>query len=260
MSDKEDQLGSVPKLAPARDEIASFQRSNARGSFATGLGEVPDVDGGSSSAVMKTLMALVVLVLLATAAMSGYLYQKLTFAETALRLSESRIGQLEQRLSVTDESMSESSDAIKEKTMEMDSEIRKLWDNVWKKSKKQFALYDKHLRQLDSKIAASDSFIVASRAQQTKTDKLFTDLDKELTLVKATQATVASNKKKLTRQESSLESANDKLNRIKAQNAKLDQRIKGTEEWVESINGFRRQVLRDIDGLKKSTAQLQASP
>jgi septal ring factor EnvC (AmiA/AmiB activator) len=78
--------------------------------------------------------------------------------------------------------------------------------------------------------------------------------------VKTTQATASSNKSNLARQESSLESANDKLNRINSQLAKLDQRIKGTEEWVESINGFRRQVLRDIDSLNKSTAQLQASP
>jgi len=198
--------------------------------------------------------------LLATAGMSGYLYQKLVFAETALRLSESRIGQLEQRLSVTDESMSESSDAIKEKTMEMDSEIRKLWDNVWKKSKKQFALYDKRLKKHDSQIAANDGFIVDSKTQQNKNDRLFSDLAKELTSVKATQVTVSSNKSKLARQESSLESANDKLNRSNTQIAKLDKRIKGTEEWVESINGFRRQVLRDIDGLKKSTAQLQAAP
>lgn len=249
-------------MAPARDEIASRQRNSARGSFVAGLGEVPDVAGGSSSssAVMKTLMALVVLVLLGTAAMSGYLYQKLTFAETALRLSESRIGQLEQRLSITDESMSESSDAIKEKTMEMDSEIRKLWDNVWKKSKQQFALYDKHLGKIDGQIAANNSFVVASKVQQTKTDTLFTDLAKELTTVKATQKTVSSNKTKLARQESSLESANDKLNRINTQLAKLDKRIKGTEEWVESINGFRRQILRDIERLNNSTAQLQAVP
>lgn len=259
MSERDDHIGSVPKMTPARDEIASFQRSNARGSFAAGLGEVPDV-AGSSSVVMKTAMTLVVLVLIATAGMSAYMYQKLGFAEKSIRLYEVRIAQLEQRLSLTDESMSESSDAMKEKTQEMDSEIRKLWDNVWKKSKLRFAQYDVQLKKHEKSIIASEQFISASKLTQSKNKKIIADLGKELSGVKSTQAAVESNRKKLIRQESTLESSNDKLNRVNAGIAKLDSRVKETEGWIESINGFRRQVNRDIGELKRKTAQLQASP
>lgn len=258
MSSNDDQLDNGPKIAPAHDEIASFHRGSARGSFAASLGEVPDVKGGPSG-VMKTILTVVVLVLLATAAMAGFMYQKLVYAEKSIRLYETRIGDLEKRLSVTDESMSESSDAIKEKTREMDSEIRKLWDNVWKKSKERFAEYDVKLASHDKSIANSDKFIVSSKLLQSKNSQVFADLGKQLEKVKSTQNTVQANQRKLERHESNIETVSDKVNRTNSSIANLEIRVKETEEWVESINGFRRQLNRDIIELKKKVGQMQMS-
>ena len=141
-----DHIGHVPKITPAHDEIASYQRSQAKSGLINSLGAVPDVPGGASSPASTTALVLVVLIVLATAGLSAYLYQKLQLAEQSIVNYELRISDLERRLSVTDESMTESSVAMKVKVREMDSEIRKLWDNVWKKTKSRMAQHDAQLK------------------------------------------------------------------------------------------------------------------
>ncbi|ARN72855.1 hypothetical protein [Oceanicoccus sagamiensis] len=254
----DDHIGHVPKITPAHDEIASFQRNQAKGQLAASLGEVPDVGAaGSASASMatKSVLTLVVLVLLATAAWAGYLHQKLQIAEKSLQNYELRIGDLERRLMVTDESMGESSAAMKVKLRELDSEVRKLWDNVWKKSKQKFAENDALLKLHTESIAASDAFIASAKQQMTKRDDVVAGLSQQLQKTQQLHSQVAENQLVLGQQEKSLENMADKTNRVSADLGKLDRRVKGTEEWVESINGFRRQVNRDLTALKQGSSQ-----
>ncbi len=255
----DDHIGHVPKITPAHDEIASFQRSQAKGSLVDSLGEVPDVGsaGGSASMATKSILTLVVLVLLATAAWAGYLHQKLQIAEKSLQNYELRIGDLERRLNVTDESMGESSAAMKVKLRELDSEVRKLWDNVWKKSKARLAAHEALLEKHTQSIADSDTFIASAKQQMTKRDDVVAGLSQQLKKTQQLHSQVAENQLMLNQQEKSLEIVADKSNRVSADLGKLDRRVKGTEEWVESINGFRRQVNRDLGTLKQSVGQMQ---
>jgi methyl-accepting chemotaxis protein len=254
----DDHIGHVPKITPAHDEIASYNRSKAKGAFAASLGDVPDVQGNSS--VMKPLVAAVVLMLVVTLGLSAYLYKQLTETQSMIRLYEVRIGDLEQRLSVTDESMSESSVAMKVKVKEMDSEIRKLWDNVWKKSKESFAKIDVTLKNHQQSIASSDAYIASAKQLQSKNDRVVADLTQQLTSIKSMQSTVTNNQKLLASQERSIETTNDKVNRMTNSVTALDRRVKETEEWVESINGFRRQANRDINELNQKIGQMHPAP
>ncbi|MEE8056244.1 MAG: hypothetical protein V3T17_00165 [Pseudomonadales bacterium] len=254
-----DPIGHAPKIVPAHDEIASYQRNKAKGSLVASLGEVPDVLGNGGSLASITVLAVVVLVLLAMVGTAGYLYQKLSLAEQAIQNYELRISDLERRLSVTDESMSESSVAIKVKVRELDSEIRKLWDNVWKKTKQQFAEHDAQLKKHEQRINQSDVFIVTAKRQILKNDTVVAGLTTQLAKAKKMQLTVAANQKTLGQQEARFETTADKLNLLNSHVKKLDRRIKDTEEWVDSINGFRRQVNRDIGTLKQHVGQLQGS-
>lgn len=253
----DDHIGHVPKMTPAHDEIASFKRTKAKGSFAASLGDVPDVQGNSS--VMKPVVTAMVLVLIVALGLSGYLYQRVTEAENMMKLYEARIGSLEQRLSVTDESMSESSVAMKVKVKEMDSEIRKLWDNVWKKSKESFAKIDVTLNNHQKSIATNEAYISSAKQLQSQNDQVVNDLKQQLAGVKQTQSTVTANQKLLASQERSIETTNDKINRTTNSIAVLDNRVKETEEWVESINGFRRQVNRDVSELNQKLGQMQGA-
>lgn len=262
MSRKDDDYtGPVPNMTPAHDEIASFKRNQPKGVLGA-LGSVPDVASHSagSSTVVKTALTLLSLLLMATLAWAGYLQLQLQAADKSLANYEQRIGSLERQLSVTDESMSESSVAMKVKIRELDSEIRKLWDNVWKKSKQKFAQHDKLLKEQQQSIASHEAFIGTVKQQLSKNDNVVASLGKQLKAAEQLQSKVAANSKALGGINSTAESAADKANRLNSEILKLERRIKETEGWLESINGFRRQVNRDLSTLKQSVGQLQAPP
>ncbi|MEH6558741.1 MAG: hypothetical protein V7708_13145 [Oceanicoccus sp.] len=250
----DDHIGHVPKITPAHDEIASFQRAKAKGTLSASIGDVPNVDGPatSSSVIMKSTLTAVVLVLLATAGWAGYLHLKLQVAQQSLRNYDSRITDLERQLSVTDESMSESSVAMKVKLRELDSEVRKLWDNVWKKSKQQLAAHDLSLAKQQSSIESNTAFVALAKQLLSKNDSVIEGLSQQLKKAEQMRSQVTANQKAITQQNNVAESAVDKANRVSKDIQKLNGRIKSTEEWIESINGFRRQVNRDISALKKS--------
>lgn len=245
-------------MTPAYDEIASYQRSKSKGSLASTLGDVPELGAGNSSVGVKVVLTLVVLALVGTAGWAAYLHQQLQQSLVAQTAYVERISDLERRLSITDENMSESSVAMKVKVKEMDSEIRKLWDNVWKKSKQRLAEHDSKLKSLERGVKRSDSFANTVKQQLSANSKIVSGLSSQLTQVEAMQTTLTTNQQKLSQQESQLESNSDKLNRLNSDVGKLGKRIEDNEEWIESINGFRRQVNRDLGVLKQRIGQLQA--
>lgn len=257
----DDQIGHVPKITPARDEIASFQRSKAKGGLAATIGDVPDVGGSvTSSTMMKSALVAIILVLLATAGWAGYLHLKLQAAQQSIRNYDTRITDLERQLSVTDESMSESSVAMKVKLRELDSEVRKLWDNVWKKTKQQLAEHDALLAKQQDSIASHTAFTAIAKQQLAKNDSVIGGLSQQLKKVEQMRVQITANEKSIGQQSKLAESAVDKANRAGNDIQKLSGRIKSTEEWIESINGFRRQVNRDISALKQRVNQAPAGP
>jgi chromosome segregation ATPase len=193
----------------------------------------------------------VVLALVAVGAWGAMQNKRLQQAEKAMVSYEVRISELEKRLSITGEDMNDSQLSMQVKMREMDSEIRKLWDNVWKKSKAQLAKHDATLNK-------HESFITGAKKQLSANDSVIKSLKTQLAKAGKVQTTVASNQKKLVVQESSLEATSDKVNRVSSDMNKLNRRVEETEEWVESINGFRKQVNRDVGALKKSVGQLQS--
>ncbi len=262
MSRKDDDyIGHVPNITPAHDEIASYKRSQAKGAL-NAIGEVPNVgsNGEGSSTAVKSILAVVVLILLLTAGWAAYLHQRLGIADQAIRNYELRISDLERQLSVTDESMSESSVAMKVKLRELDFEIRKLWDNVWKKSKERLAEHDALLEKQQKSINAAEAFVASTRSQLAKNDTVVEDLRKQLKATEQMKERVAANVKALSGIQATAESAADKSNRLTSEVAKLERRLETNEEWIESINGFRRQVNRDLIDLQKNVGQIQATP
>jgi hypothetical protein len=254
----DDHIGHVPKIAPAHDEVASYQRIQGKGSLKARLGEVPDVQGGGGGSPISTgVLGLVIVVLLATAGLSGYLYQKLTQAEQSIQNYELRISDLERRLSVTDESMSESSVAMKVKVQELDSEIRKLWDNVWKKTSATLSQHEALLKNHQQSISKNESFINSTKERLSKNDAVLSGLNTQLAKAEKIQSLVDASQRKMAQQETRIDTAVDKLNLMSTNVTKLESRVKDTEGWIESINAFRRQVNQDINNLKQGTGQAQ---
>jgi DNA repair exonuclease SbcCD ATPase subunit len=78
---------------------------------------------------------------------------------------EGRIAELEDRLADTDEGMSQNAAVQAAKIRELDSEVRKLWDNVWKRSKERLGVLEASSKRFASAIAANQQTIAATQQQ-----------------------------------------------------------------------------------------------
>jgi chromosome segregation ATPase len=248
-------LQNIPRIVPDRDDVASYQRTKQssrpkpaeRGDDAG----VP-ADGGSGGPRSRSralyAFAIATLLLLGWA---GYLQLQLAQAQDTLISYQTRLEDLERRLSVTDESVSQSSVAMGVKITELDAEIRKIWDNVWKKTKETMDQHSAQLAGLDKSVKGSQASVTKLEqglsGQKTTLDGMREQLEKAA----KTEATVELSKRKLEEQQVALEAVTEKINRLSSEQGKLTQRITTNEEWVQSINNFRKQTNREIVNIKQ---------
>ena len=68
---------------------------------------------------------------------------RVQLAEEKIVDYDMRIGDLEARLSDTDEGMNQNAELQAAKIRELDTEVRKLWDNVWKEASERLAKLEK---------------------------------------------------------------------------------------------------------------------
>ncbi|MCR8923631.1 hypothetical protein NO559_12680 [Dasania sp. GY-MA-18] len=233
-------------ITPARDEIASYKRTQTKGAL-NSLGVVPDVQtGGSASNTLKIILASVVVVLILTAVLAGFLQQRLKAAEYTLKLTEARVAELESRLSVTDESLGESSAAMKVKLRELDFEVRKLWDNVWKKSKQRLEVLETKQQSHDKSLNNVKTFIDRTEQKLAQNEQVTTKLNQKLQTLDQLSSQLANNERKLKAQESNLEKTNDKVNQFNTRLIKAERLAADNKERLDSVDHFRRKVNADL--------------
>jgi len=164
-----------------------------------------------------------------------------------------RIGDLEDRLSDTDEGVSQNAAVQAVKIAELETEVRKLWDNVWKKSKERLgkleAASTSHgtkIKGVEKSLASVQSQMKSASGDTAKLKSVAGDLSRLMANANASQAEV--------------ERVADTLNRINLDLAKLSKRVQGNEEWVGSINAFRKQVNASLAELQSTVRAMRASP
>jgi len=228
-------------VKPDADDIESFQRER-RTRMVDRIGDVPNVasEGGGGGGSAGWLAWAIIAILLAG---GYYLYQQLDLARAQLTLDQQRILRLEKQLNITDESVTESSDQMQKQVQFLDTEIRKLWDNVWKKSKEQLNEHEERLTKFEKTLEGLKTRI-ATAEQAAASDK------KELAALKVQQQKTQSMAETNWSEIAELREGGD----VAEQVAKLEGRIKANEEWLESVNAFRKQVNRDINSLRESVS------
>ena len=117
-----DELRNIPTMKPARDEVVQRRQTPSR--------PPPSGSGGG-----KGFSFFLLLLVLASWAGLYLLWEQANTARSQLQDSEKRIASLESQLANTGDEMSQSDAAVRIRLKELDTEVRKLWDNVWKKSK-----------------------------------------------------------------------------------------------------------------------------
>ncbi len=164
-----------------------------------------------------------------------------------------RIGDLEARLSDTDEGMNQNAAVQAVKLAELETEVRKLWDNVWKQSRERLSKLEaastgqgKDIKGMEGSLASVRSQIKEVSGDIAKLKSVGGDLARLMSSARANQSEV--------------ERVADSLNRINLALAKLDKRVAGNEEWVVAVNAFRRQVNTSLSELQARVRTLQANP
>ena len=175
----------------------------------------------------------------------------MALAEEKIVDYDGRIGDLEARLSDTDEGMNQNAELQAAKIRELDSEVRKLWDNVWKQASERLATLEKSSASQDKKLAATASGLATVQGQIKAASG---DIAKLNSVAGNLERVIASGKVN----QAEVERVADSINRVNLELAKLNKRVQGNEEWIQSINAFRKQVnasLVELQGALRTQAK-----
>jgi chromosome segregation ATPase len=253
----DDDLDHIPPIVPARD---GDHQGNAQ-SIELGGGvksrrasHLSQPDAMNTSDVVTRSAAIIALVAACIACVWGWeLREQLQLANGQMTDYATRIADLEARLSDTDEGMNQNAAVQAVKVASLESEVRKLWDNVWKQSKLRLgkletstAAQSKSLKGLESALANAELQLTELSSDADKLKGVAEELERVIASTSLTQAEV--------------ERVADNLNRIDLAATKLDKQVAANEEAVRSIDAFRKQVNASLNQLRSTLRTIQATP
>lgn len=250
MSD--DDLDHIPSIVPTREGGPSRGPAKPRTGAAQrpGSPKKPVAGGSGSGPLARVFITLSFVVAAVAVAWAWQLQGELGLAEESILDYDTRIGDLEARLSDTDEGMNQNAELQAAKIRELDSEVRKLWDNVWKQASERLAKLESTSASQGKKIAGATTGLATAQGQIkaasgdiAKLKSVAGDLERIMASGKANQAEV--------------ERVADSINRVNLDLAKLSKRVQDNEEWIQSINAFRKQVNASLVELQ---AALRVAP
>jgi chromosome segregation ATPase len=249
-----DDLDHIPAIVPSREGAPQRGRGTGGSERRRSSGGQRQSSSGGGAGLLARLVTAVALVAAAVACVWAWQLQtELQQATDQLESYATRIGDLEARLSDTDEGMNQSTAVQAVKIAELESEVRKIWDNVWKQSKERLSKLEvastaqgKSIKGAQSSLASTQSQLKEISGDIAKLKSVGGDLARLMSSAKANQAEV--------------ERVADSLNQINLDLAKLEKRVAGNEEWVASVNAFRRQVNASLTELQATVRAMQASP
>lgn len=248
---QDDELAtSSPSIVPDRDDMALYQRQKAGKPKVVVdplLAGDEEADDEVPAATGKLPIVLGVIAALALG-WAGALQYQLSRAASDLDAWQMRVVDLEKRLSVTDESSTQSLAALQVKVKEQEEAVTRLRDDSFKRAK---ATLDQHSTQL----AALDQTLKTTQATSAKTAQAADDQRKLIDAAKGQldqlAPTVELSKRRLEEQQAAIESVTEKGRSTSSVVEKLNLRMSTTEEWVQSINNFRKQTNREIVDIKQ---------
>ena len=251
-----DDLDHIPAIVPAREGASTDARSKARptrGGGTRSAARKAPVPASGSGWLARLLMTVALVIAAVACAWAWQLQGELQQARAAMADYAQRIGDLEDRLSDTDEGMSQNAEVQAAKIRELDTEVRKLWDNVWKQTKERLARLEQDSAAQDTRISAAATGLDKAQAQLKSSTG-------DIARLKAVADELDTLMAGARRSPAEVERVADSLNRINLDIAKLNKRVQGNEEWINSINTFRKQVNASLVELEAAVRATQAAP
>lgn len=241
MNTRDDDLTDLPSFSPDSDELKARRNAASHDVFLT-----PSSGGGASNGFVWVLFILV----LAVGGAAGFLYSELL-------KSNERIATLEARLSEAGESMDQSSATIglrlkelTDKTNELWTQMDKLWSSAWRRNQSEIAALRDDIKGINKQSTAFKSSLDTLQAAVKGVPELERRVAELGTLQVQIDKAVAS-AGSLSIKVSTLES---NVAKVQGAQSNVDKRIAANEQWVESINAYRKQVNRRLDELQNLIA------
>jgi len=216
-------------MKPAHDEVIQRRRS---------------VRGSSPFQSKSGLTWLALVVAIAASISSYYLFRQNQLAEARVTAAELRLSSLESRLTSAGDALTQSDEAVRVQLKELDREVRKLWDNVWKKSKVILEEHSLNIKNLTTRTSKLND-------QQALSKQQLSALNGEIMGHSASLEELTESLDSLQTASQQLAAMNQLVPRLEQQLNAHDKRINSNEEWVDSINSFRRQVNRQLNSLSQ---------
>lgn len=253
----QDDIDDIPSIIPERESGQDFTAGKPRGGKPDkprrGAGPPKSGGNGGGGLWSRLFITLALVVAGVACAWAFQLQERLELADTQMDRYASRIADLEDRLSDTDEGLSQNTAAMAVKIKELYSEVDKLWASAWRRNKaaieelqKTSASEARKVAAVEKSLAGTKTTLTAATNDIAKLKNVAADLERLMASAKSNQAQV--------------EKVADNLNRINVDLAKLSKRVQDNEDWVNSINAFRGQVNRTLSDLQSSVNTLQEAP
>jgi len=243
MNDR-DELGELPSIAPARDDIATRRPTSRRA-------EPPR--GG-----VPPLFSLLLAVLVLGLSVSGYFLasqqQALAEAQAARAQAEARLARIEDQLSLTGQALSETENETQSQINFWESEIRKLWDVTNKRNRAWIEENQAAVKRRTNDLESQGSTVKSVAAQASDLKRA---LAAQAELVSDVKALKTRSNELLARQRSITDQLNATTQTAKALEATLAQRVKDNEEAITAIDGSRRDMVRRLTTLSDRLTALE---
>jgi chromosome segregation ATPase len=145
--------------------------------------------------------------------------------------------------------MMQSDTQFEDKVNMLDSEVRKLWDNVWKKTKTELAKHDNALIAQNKKIASQSTIIAGlKKTNSSISAKLganqiaISALNEQLFATSDNSTSIEKLQSQMAGLAQNLTVVKESMGNLTNQQRDLLKRISESEEWVEAFNGYRKEV------------------
>lgn len=243
MPNPDDKLTDIPRLVPERDEITPRGRADSTDARRPARAAKPADDASAPvSGSLRFMAAAGFFIAILAVAGAGFLYQQNVALGSALEQATLRIVDLEGKLSSTDDSVNQTSTQMQVKLKDLGAEV----DKLWAASKKNGARIEDVAAAQKKGDAEVSRQIAALKSGQTTLAEQMAPLPEAVAAMKEQQASQQSVITRLASTTTSLSST---------QRAQED-RIKETEQWVQSTNQFRKQVMQRLTRLENPPSAL----
>ena len=238
----------IPSFAATRDEgVASAPRDAVPGRSSR-----PPAAGRGMGLLARLVLTIALVVAAVACAWAWQLQQILDNSVANGAVVAGRVADLEALLSDTDESVEKSAAALGAQLNVVDKETRRLeqrrreMDNKIVKLEKASAATQTDVGKLQTLVAGQGKSLTATNADLTALKRVAGDLERLSKTAMDAQA--------------NLERLADNVNKANLDRAAMKQRVTSNEEWIESINAFRRQVNASISRLEDQMRSSQSVP